>query len=70
MSTWELANEVTLATPLQGMVNTIAPLCRRRLPSNSGTRALLRDGAKKSKQALCRESQAVVPMPPDARPGD
>ena len=70
MSTWELANEVTLATPLQGMVNTIAPLCRRRLPSNSGTRALLRDGAKNSRQAPCRESQAVVPMPPDARPGD
>ena len=70
MSTWELANEVTLATPLQGMVNTIAPLCRRTLPSNSGTRALLRDGAKKSRQAPCRESQAVVPMPPDARPGD
>ena len=70
MSTWELANEATLATPLQDTVKPIAPLCRRRLPCNSGTRALLPYGAKKSKQAPCRESQAVVSMPPDARPGD
>jgi hypothetical protein len=57
MNKWELANEATLATPLQGMVKTIAPLYRRRLASNSGTRALLRDGAKKVKaSAVPRES--------------